>query len=101
MRAVIIDTVTPAEQITCSTGIPGGGFTLNGFDPIKDIPNGAYLTGFFSSYPTQRVMDEVFAFIRRRGITPPVWKAFDFDRVRDAFPARESGRVNGKTVACV
>ena len=28
-------------------------FTLNDFDPIKDIPNGVYLTGFFSNYPTK------------------------------------------------
>ena len=36
-----------------------GSYALNGFDPIKDIPNGVYLTGFFSNYPTQQVMDEI------------------------------------------
>ena len=36
------------------TGILGGVYALNGFDLIKDIPNGVYLTGFFSNYPTQQ-----------------------------------------------
>lgn len=46
------DTLTAVEKggVVCSTGILGGVFTLSGFDPIKDIPNGVYLTGFFSNY---------------------------------------------------
>ena len=58
------DTLTAVEKggIVCNTGILGGVFTLNGFDPIKDIPNGVYLTGFFSNYPTQQVMDNIFSF---------------------------------------
>ncbi len=32
-------------------GILGGEFTLDGFDPIKGIPNGCYLTGFFLQLP--------------------------------------------------
>ena len=42
------DTLTAVEKggIVCQTGILGGVYALNGFDPIKDIPNGVYLTGF-------------------------------------------------------
>jgi hypothetical protein len=32
----------------CNIGILGIVFTLNGFDPIKGILNGVYLTGFFN-----------------------------------------------------
>lgn len=32
--------------IVCNTGVLGGVYTMNGFDPIKAIPNGVYLTGF-------------------------------------------------------
>ncbi|MBR1624426.1 MAG: zinc-binding dehydrogenase, partial [Clostridia bacterium] len=39
--------------IVCQTGILGGVYSLNDFDPIKEIPNGCYLTGFFSNFPTQ------------------------------------------------
>ncbi|MDE5993353.1 MAG: zinc-binding dehydrogenase, partial [Oscillospiraceae bacterium] len=57
--ASLKDTLTAVEKgaIVCSTGILGGLYTLNGFDPIKDIPNGVYLTGFFSNYPAQEIMD--------------------------------------------
>lgn len=34
--------------IASSTGQLGGVWTLDGFDPITDIPNNRYLTGFFS-----------------------------------------------------
>ena len=34
-------------------------FFLN-FDPIKEIPNGVYLTGFFSNTPTQKIIDKIF-----------------------------------------
>lgn len=45
------DTLTAVEKsgIVCQTGLLGGVYTLNGFDPIKDIPNGVYLTGLFPS----------------------------------------------------
>ncbi len=42
--------------ICCHTGILGGLESLSGFDPITAIPNGCYLTGFYSNYPTQETM---------------------------------------------
>ena len=44
----------------CQTGILGGAEAIDGFDPIKEIPNGRYLTGFFSNSPTQEAMDAVY-----------------------------------------
>ena len=38
--------------------------------PIKDIPNVVYLTGFFSNYPTQSVMDELFASLCGHQLVP-------------------------------
>ena len=66
------DTLTSVEKgcIVCQTGILGGVYVLNGFDPIKDIPNGVYLTGFFSNYPTQQVIDEIFAFLNEKKLVP-------------------------------
>ena len=40
--------------ICCDTGILGGEFTLDAFDPIKDIPNGCYLTGSSPTTPRSR-----------------------------------------------
>ena len=48
--------------VVCPTGILGGVFTLDNFDPIKEIPNNVYLTVFFSNYPTQAVIENLFSF---------------------------------------
>ena len=85
-------------SIVCSTGILGGVFTLNGFDPIKEIPNGVYLTGFFSNDPTQETVDTIFAFLDRHHLEPALGACFAFDQIRDACLALDGGGVNGKIV---
>ncbi|MBQ5985659.1 MAG: zinc-binding dehydrogenase [Clostridia bacterium] len=97
------DTLTAVEKdgIVCQTGLLGGVYVLNGFDPIKDIPNGVYLTGFFSNYPTQQIIDEIFAFLKEKHLTPTVGKEFDFAQIRDAVAAQDEGKVNGKIVVRV
>jgi NADPH:quinone reductase-like Zn-dependent oxidoreductase len=94
------DTLTAVEKggIVCNTGILGGVYALNGFDPIKDIPNGVYLTGFFSNYPTQEIVDDMFRFFREHKLVPVKGKVFAFEAIRDAVYAQESGNVNGKIV---
>lgn len=94
------DTLTSVERggIVCQTGLLGGVYALNGFDPIKDIPNGVYLTGFFSNYPTQRIMDGIFAFLNEKKLVPMIGKVFDFEHIRDAVTAQDEGKVNGKIV---
>jgi len=96
----LTDTLTAVEKggIVCQTGLLGGVYALNGFDPIKDIPNGVYLTGFFSNYPTQQVMDEIFAFLKEKKLVPVSGRAFDFENIREAVTAQDEGRVNGKIV---
>ncbi len=94
------DTLTVVEKggIVCQTGLLGGVYTLNGFDPIKDIPNGVYLTGFFSNYPTQQAMDKIFSFLNEKNLIPVTGKVFDFDNIREAITAQDEGSVNGKIV---
>ncbi len=97
------DTLTAVEKggIVCSTGILGGVFTLNGFDPIKDIPNGVYLTGFFSNYPSQAVIDAIFAFLKEHHLTPRYGARYAFSDIRAACETLDSGRVNGKIVIVI
>lgn len=97
------DTLTCVEKggIVCNTGVLGGVYALNGFDPIKDIPNGVYLTGFFSNYPTQQVMDEIFAFLNEKKLIPVSGKVFGFDEIREAVSAQDEGNVNGKIIVRV
>jgi len=94
------DTLTAVEKggIVCQTGLLGGVYALNGFDPIKDIPNGVYLTGFFSNYPTQQVMDEIIAFLNEHHLVPMSGKLFDFENIREAIVTQDEGKVNGKIV---
>ena len=94
------DTLTAVEKggIVCQTGILGGVYALNGFDPIKDIPNGVYLTGFFSNYPTQQIMDEIFAFLNKKDLVPVCGQVYNFENIRDAVAAQDEGKVNGKIV---
>jgi len=97
------DTLTAVERggIVCQTGLLGGVYVLSGFDPIKDIPNGVYLTGFFSNYPTLRIMDGIFAFLREKELAPAVGKVYDFGQIKEAVTAQDEGRVNGKIVVTV
>lgn len=94
------DTLTAVEKggIVCQTGILGGVYALNGFDPIKDIPNGVYLTGFFSNYPTQQAIDKIFAFLNEKKLVPVSGKVFDFAKIREAVIAQDDGKINGKIV---
>ncbi len=84
--------------IVCNTGVLGGVFALNGFDPIKDIPNGVFLTGFFSNSPTQKDVDAIFAFLNEHRLQPLVGKVFPFRDIALACAECDSGRVNGKIV---
>ena len=97
------DTLTAVEKggIVCQTGILGGVYALNGFDPIKDIPNGVYLTGFFSNYPTQQRMDEIFAFLNKKDLVPVCGQLYNFENIRDALAVQDEGKVNGKIVVRV
>ena len=94
------DTLTAVDKggIVCQTGLLGGVYTLNGFDPIKDIPNGVYLTGFFSNYPTQQIIDEIFTFLHEKKLVPVSGKVFDFDEIQEAVIAQDDGKINGKII---
>lgn len=97
------DTLLCVEEggIVCNTGILGGVYTLNGFDPIKNIPNGVYLTGFFSNYPTPDTMREILEFMDNHDLRPMIGARFSFDQIQEACVALDHGRINGKIVITV
>ncbi len=96
----LLDTLRCVRKggIVCDTGILGGIYALDGFDPIKDIPNGVYLTGYFSNYPDQESVDSIFGFIREHDLHPSYAMRFGFDDIREACIALDEGRANGKIV---
>lgn len=87
--------------IVCQTGILGGVYSLNGFDPIKDIPNGVYLTGFFSNYPKEETISDIFMFIKKHKISPIIGAKYDFKDIKEACIALDNGKINGKIVVNV
>lgn len=87
-----------AGGIVCNTGILGGVYALNGFDPIKEIPNSVYLTGFFSNYPTQKIMEDIFSFLANYQLKPKVGAVYSFEDIAQALSDMDYHRVDGKIV---
>lgn len=84
--------------IVCSTGILGKSSVLNNFDPIKDIPNGVYLTGFYSNYPTQSIITDIFNMIERFNLHPAISHVFPLGEIGMAHRLMENNRAKGKVV---
>lgn len=85
--------------ICCVTGILGGIEYIDKFDPIKVIPNDCYLTSFFSNYPTQEIMDNLFDFIVKNNIKPNISKVFtNLEDISKAHALMESNNAQGKIV---
>ena len=84
--------------IVCQTGILGGEELLSGFDPITEIPNGVYLTGFYSNYPDQDTMAAIFEFVAAHDIKPVMAGVFKFDDFPEAPKLQDAGGFDGKIV---
>lgn len=97
------DTMWSVEQgaIICNTGVLGKVYEWHHFDPIKDIPNEVYLTGFYSNFPTAKVMQDIFHFLEEHHLSSLIGAAYDFGHICDACIALDEGRVNGKIVVTV
>lgn len=82
----------------CDTGILGNVFTVEHFDPIKYIPNGVFLTGFFSNFPTQEIIDSLFRLINGQRVKPLYAKVFHLDEIVEAHTLLEKGGAGGKII---
>jgi NADPH:quinone reductase len=85
----------------CVTGMLGHSDLTENFDPIKAIPNGVYLTSFYSNYPTQKIIDDIFAHIRQYNLQPAVGRVFPLEKIADAHLLMEHNTANGKIVITV
>lgn len=99
----LVDTLKLVDKkgIVCNTGILGGVYALNNFDPIKDIPNGVYLTGFYSNNPTQEDINKIFEFIQNNNLKPKIGKIYNFKDIKEALVSQENKLVDGKIVISV
>lgn len=97
------DTMRSVEQggIVCNTGVLGKVYEWNHFDPIKDIPNGVCLTGFYSNYPDAKTIKDIFQFMDDHSLKPLMGAVYDFKDIREACMALDHGTVNGKIIVRV
>lgn len=88
--------------IVCSTGELGGQWTMDDFDPITDIPDGAYLTSFYSGNVTEERIRDMLDFVEGYQIDLAPEKVFTgLDQVADAHRYLESPESFGKVVVRV
>lgn len=93
--------ITALHGIVCHTGLLGGVFGLRNFDPIKEIPSGVYLTGFYSNYPSQAQIDDMMRMVNDGNIHPVIAAKFTFDQIGEAHQLAEKSGHIGKIVVTV
>lgn len=82
----------------CNTGVLGGVYTIEHFDPTKFIPNGVFLSEFFSNYPTRKIMDELFGIIHDNHVKPLYSKVLKLSDITEAHTLLENGGAGGKII---
>ncbi len=82
----------------CSTGVLGNVYSVAQFDPIKYIPNGVFLTGFYSNFPAYQSINSLFDLINEAQIKPLYVKVFNLDEIVEAHTLLEKGGAGGKII---
>ena len=82
----------------CNTGVLGNVFAVAQFDPIKYIPNGVFLTGFFSNFPTQAAIDAIMRLANQNAIHPLYAKVFSLNEIVEAHTLLEQSGAGGKII---
>lgn len=98
--ATLKDTFTKVNEdgIVCCTGELGGQWYMDGFEPIGDIPNGAYLTSFSSGEVTSAKLNEMLDYISKYQVEVSPTKVYKLNQVKEAHEYLESGHNLGKVV---
>ena len=82
----------------CSTGVLGNVYSVAQFDPIKYIPNGVFLTGFYSNFPSYQSINGLFDLINEVQLKPLYAKVFTLDQIAEAHTLLEKGGAGGKII---
>lgn len=82
----------------CVTGVLGQEESIVNFDPIKYIPNGIFLSSFFSNYPSQDILNEIINHIIKYNIKPLVSKVFSLEEIANAHDFMENNEGFGKII---
>lgn len=90
--------LTALHGTVCHTGLLGGVYGLKDFDPIKEIPSGVYLTGFYSNFPTQSQVTDMMTLIERSNIHPIIARQFRLTDIGASHSLAEQRGQIGKIV---
>ena len=87
------------KGILCMTGILGGEWVLENFEPMVDIPSGSYFTQFDSGANfKEKLLTELFDHIGESNIQVPIAKVFTLNEISQAHLLMENNSANGKIV---
>lgn len=84
--------------IICSTGLLGGSWYLQEFDPTKELKNNVYITTFYSGNVDEQKLNELFSYIKEYKISISPERIFKLDEIREAHAYLESSQSFGKVV---
>lgn len=87
--------------ILCNTGLLGGKWGLEGFEPIGDLAEDAYLTSFYSGNVREEHLSELFAYIRQYKVPVRPERVFTLSDTAEAHRWLEGRDGFGKAVVLV
>lgn len=98
--SVIKDTISHMENygIVCCTGLLGGQWILEDFDPTFDLRKNIYLTTFYSGNVSEKAWQELICYIEKYHVDVKAEKVFEIDEIRLAHEYLESSEAVGKVV---
>lgn len=98
--AALRDTFAHTSEggIICVTGLLGGKWTLDDFDPLEDLPANGYLTAFHSGNVTERSLQEMLDYVETHRVDCRPEKVFDLSEMAKAHEYLGSSRSFGKVV---
>ena len=84
--------------IICATGLLGGKWYLEDFDPTRDIKNNAYLTTFYSGNVNGEKINSMLDYIEKYKINVKAEKIFSLDEIVEAHKYLDSSSAFGKVI---
>jgi len=90
-----------SSGIVCNTGELGGQWYMDGFDPIADIHEGAYLTSLASAEVTSAKLNEMLAYIQHYQVAVSPTKIYKLAQVKAAHEYLASDHNLGKVVVVI
>lgn len=84
--------------IVCSTGLLGGQWYLEDFDPTYDLRQNAYLTTFYSGNVSDVAWQELFEVIERYHVDVRPERIFTLEEIQEAHRYLEGSQAFGKVI---